>query len=428
MYRSEIRDPVHGYIYITELEREIIDTIYIQRLHNIKQLGGAYLTYPGAVHTRFTHSIGTMYLADIFSEALKRQEIINEDDKVRLRLAALLHDIGHGPFSHLYEEITIKYLGKTHEDLTKWIIVNSEIKDIISKYGFNYKEISELCVGRSLTSKRFLNEAISGPVDVDKLDFLVRDSYFTGVEYGYIDVQRLLNSITVINEHLAINAASISALEAYLIARYEMFKAVYYHRTVRSANLMLIKIMDYARDYLGLTSFSTPEEYSRLYDSSILLIANFVKEKDENLRKALTLYNLFRERKLLKCAFEILVHVKNKFVSELFTLEKLRREIEEEIERKAHVPPDSVFIDVPTLPSIPLSRYQADPMEIMIFNEKADREKAFRKLSNVSELASALKLYLNVIRVYTFPEYRSEVAKATNEIFGFHQYSNRDNL
>ncbi len=425
MYWSEIRDPVHGYVSITELERKIIDTVYIQRLHNIKQLGGAYLTYPGAVHTRFIHSIGTMYLVSILSEVLKRQEIISEDDKIKLRLAALLHDVGHGPFSHLYEEIAIKYLGKTHEDLATWIIVNSEIKDIISKYGFNYKEISELCVGRSLTSKRFLNEAIAGPIDVDKLDFLIRDSYFTGVEYGYIDVQRLLNSITVVNDHLVIDTASISALEAYIIARYEMFKAVYYHRTVRSANLMLIKIMDYARDYLGLISFSTPEEYSRLYDSSILLMMNFVKEKDENLSKALTFYNLLRERKLLKCAFEVLVHVKNKFVSELFTLEKLRKEIEEEIERKAHVPPDSVFIDVPTLPSIPLSKHQADPMEIMIFSERVNGEKIFRKLSSVSELASALKLYLNVIRVYTFPEYRNEVAKATNEVFGISPISNR---
>lgn len=425
MYWSEIRDPVHGYISITELEKEIIDTTYIQRLHNIKQLGGAYLTYPGAVHTRFIHSIGAMHLAGILSRALKKQEIIDKDDEAKLRLAALLHDIGHGPFSHLYEEVAVKYLGKTHEDLATWIIINSEIKDIISKYGFDYKEISRLCVGRDSTSKQFLNEAIAGPVDVDKLDFLVRDSYFTGVEYGYVDVQRLLNSTTIIDDHLAVDIASISALEAYIIARYEMFKAVYYHRTVRSANLMLIKIMDYAKDYLGLTSFSTPEEYSRLCDSLILSKMNFVEGKDENLKKALTFYNLFRERKLLKCAFETLVHVKNKFISGLFTLEKLRKELEEEIERKAHIPSGSVFIDVPTLPSIPLSRHQIDPMEITIFSEKADGVKVSRKLSSVSELASALKLYLNVIRVYTFPEYRNEVSKAATEVFGLSSISGK---
>src|SRR5712692_9930340 len=120
---SDIRDPVHGYIFVTDLERELIDTAIFQRLHNIRQLAGAQLCYPGADHTRFGHSLGVMHLAGLLSERLVDQGYLDSDTVQEMRLAGLLHDIGHGPFSHIYEEISLKHLGKNQEDLSTWLVM-----------------------------------------------------------------------------------------------------------------------------------------------------------------------------------------------------------------------------------------------------------------------------------------------------------------
>ena len=184
---TQIRDPVHGYIYANELECKIIDSPVFQRLRKIRQLGTAHLTYPGALHTRFEHCIGSMYLAKRAANHLKSQEIINEDMSNELSIAALLHDIGHGPFSHLFEEV-LHEKGMTHENITDRIIRETEIADILSRFGVNVKKFSNLCVGTSKNHPRFMNDIIAGFLSVDSMDYLLRDSYFSGVEYGKVDV------------------------------------------------------------------------------------------------------------------------------------------------------------------------------------------------------------------------------------------------
>ena len=140
---TQIRDPVHGYIYVNELECKIIDSPVFQRLRKIRQLASAHLTYPGALHTRFEHCIGSMHLAKRAANHLKSQEIINKDLSNELSIAALLHDIGHGPFSHLFEEV-LHEKGMTHENITDRIIRETEIADILSKFGVNVKKFSNL--------------------------------------------------------------------------------------------------------------------------------------------------------------------------------------------------------------------------------------------------------------------------------------------
>ncbi|HID16473.1 MAG TPA: HD domain-containing protein, partial [Candidatus Atribacteria bacterium] len=323
----EIRDPIHGYIFISELEKRIIDTHIFQRLRRIKQLGGAYLTYPGAEHTRFGHSLGAMHLAGVVGEHLANLGLIKEDEIEYLRIAALLHDIGHGPFSHVYEDISIKYLGKDHEDLTYWLITESEIKDILNDYGLDVEEVATLAISKKNSEKmKILDQVISSQYDVDKMDFLVRDSHFTGVQYGLVDIFRIIHSLDVINGKLAVEIpGALYALESFLIARYEMFKAVYYHRSVRSANLMLSEAMNLAREYLGIIGFKTPEEYILFDDGYIITKIRELKQtKEKELKQAYKLIEMYTKRELLKCAYEITVHTKNKFLASILTIERLR--------------------------------------------------------------------------------------------------------
>jgi HD superfamily phosphohydrolase len=191
-YWGEIKDPVHGYVYITEAEKEIIDSYPVQRLRRLRQLAGAEYVYPGANHTRFEHSIGVMYLAGKVAENPNISQIISEEEAEAVRIAGLLHDVGHGPFSHVFEHLLTKKLNKTHEDITAWIIKYSELKDLLGGLGYKAEDIAELAVGSlAVRGKAFLNQIIRSSIDVDKLDFVVRDTYHTGAEYGFVDVFRL---------------------------------------------------------------------------------------------------------------------------------------------------------------------------------------------------------------------------------------------
>ncbi|MEM2136643.1 MAG: HD domain-containing protein [Candidatus Methanomethylicia archaeon] len=418
--RIEIRDPIHGYIFANELEREIIDTDVFQRLRRINQLGMSYLTYPGAEHKRFIHSIGVMHLAGEVGKHLSSLGLINNEDEQYIRLAALLHDLGHGPFSHTFEDTLVKYLNKTHEDMTVWLIRSTEIKDIVGKYGYDAEDLSQLAVGRRMHKlKPFLDEVIASPIDVDKMDFLIRDSHFTGVQYGLIDIKRLIFSLNVVSEHLAIEVpGALYALESFIIARYEMFKAVYYHRTVRSADVMMSRAMDLAAEILGINSIKEPEDYIKLDDAYVMIKLRELKDvNDERLRLAGKMISMLERRELLKCVYEATIYAKDKYMSSILSKDHVRRGLEKEIANKAKIPEEEVFIDVPTLPSIPYSPKQLNPMEIYVY-EEIDGRNELRMLSEISNIANVLKGYLDVLRVYTFPQHRESVKKASMEIFG----------
>lgn len=178
-----IKDPIYGYIRLTETERRVLDTGPVQRLRRIRQLSGAEYAYPAATHTRFEHVLGTMYLAGVVTENLPVK--LSEGEKKAVKVAALLHDVGHAPFSHLFEPILQRYVGKTHEDMSTNIVLDSELSSVLEGEGLDPKIISRLCVGRLGDSKRaYLDQIIRSSVDVDKMDFVLRDSYHTGTGTG----------------------------------------------------------------------------------------------------------------------------------------------------------------------------------------------------------------------------------------------------
>ena len=206
---GEITDPIHRYIRFSEIERDIVDTLVFQRLRRIRQLAGAHLVYPSAQHSRFEHSIGTMHVAGYAGETLFAKGYFDDEDKIQqLRLAALLHDIGHGPFSHLFEEVLVARHNVNHEDMGKQIISHSEINDVLGKHGYNSSDICKLSFGQS--EIKFFNEIIAGGLSADMMDYLPRDGLFTGVEYGKIDYHRLISSFEVATDgHLAINRSAL---------------------------------------------------------------------------------------------------------------------------------------------------------------------------------------------------------------------------
>ncbi len=412
-YWGEIKDPVHGYIYITSNEKKIIDSAPEQRLRRLRQLAGSEYVYPGANHTRFEHCIGVMYLA---GKALENPNIsghVNEEENDATRIAALLHDVGHGPFSHVFEQLLVKDLDKTHEDITSWIIEKSEVGDKLKKMGFNPNEISKLAVGKlQKPGKAFLDQVISSAVDVDKQDFIVRDTFHTGAEYGFIDIFRLIHALDVFGENLAVDLGALSALEAFIIARIESFKSIYFHRVGRAAQIMLATAMEKANEELALTGFKTPEEYLEMDDYTVWTAL-------KKCTKSRQIIANLEQRKMLKCAYERTFYQKDTMISNIFGRQSYRQQIQNEIAREANVETDSVIIDVPTVPSVPYHHaVLMEKMEIPVFSKTQAGTKTLCRLSDISQIFETLKGFINILRVYTQEDTRDQVEKATTKVLG----------
>jgi len=412
-YWGEIKDPVHGYVYITEAEKEVIDSFPVQRLHRLRQLAGAEYVYPGANHTRFEHSIGVMYLAGLLSENPNLSQHLSEDEAQILRIAALLHDVGHGPFSHIFEHLLHKFLDKNHEDLTTWVVQKSELSDVLNRLGYDPQMIGRLAVGMLHKSgKAFMDQVIRSAVDVDKLDFIVRDTHHTGAAYGYVDIFRLIHMLDIIDENLAVDLGALSALESFILARIESFKSIYFHRVSRAVQIMIAIAMEEARDELGLVDFKSVEEYLAFNDYTVWTML-------KNCKKSRGLIENLERRKLLKCAYDQTFYVRDKTVSSIFSVEEIRDEMTEKIASAAGVDPRLVVIDVPTLPSVPYRHsILLEPMEIPVFNKTRDGKKVPQRLSDVSKIFDVLKGFINILRVYTVEEHREKVGLAAAKLLG----------
>lgn len=223
-----MRDPIHGNMRFTETERKLIDSPQMQRLRGIRQLAMAHLVYPGAHHTRFEHSLGTCHLADRMALALN----LKKDARRRLRLAALLHDVGHIAFSHESEEVTKSRLGN-HEEIGRRMIASGPLAEIIEGED-DPKKVAEWAGGASFGA------LIAGDIGADRMDYLLRDAHYTGVAYGVIDTDRVIATVDwVRGRGLAVKRSGLEAVESLLLARFEMFSTVYMHHTVRIASAML---------------------------------------------------------------------------------------------------------------------------------------------------------------------------------------------
>ncbi|MGA7898537.1 MAG: HD domain-containing protein [Nitrososphaeraceae archaeon] len=403
---GEITDPIHKHIRFTEAEHDILDSQMFQRLRRIRQLAGAHLIYPSAQHSRFEHSLGTMHIAGYAGETLLSKGYLESEEEIQeLRLAALLHDIGHGPFSHLFEEVLNEKSRKNHEDIGKEIILKSEISDIISRYGYDSSTVSNLSCGQSKI--KFLNEIIAGSLSADIMDYLPRDGMFTGAEYGNIDYHRLVTSFQVVtNDQLALDRSALYSFESMLISRYEMFKAVYFHKTVRSAEVMLLHSMLLADEQLNLTDISL-ENFSELTDENVL--ERIISLKDQN-EIASNLATDYRSRRLLKCVYEKFLHRHDP------TFKKINRDTLNDlglrIAETAGVSGSSVFVDSSRASSMPLTPNKKEISSVVL----SDRRRAYEIPVSEIPIIDSITGFLNMLRVYTTAESRNPVEKCIRSV------------
>ncbi len=248
-----LNDPVYGFITLNKgILLNIVDHPYFQRLGRIKQLGLTYLVYPGAHHTRFHHAIGAAHLMEQAVQTLKDNGIlISNDEKKAVILAILLHDIGHGPFSHALENSFVT--GISHEEISKFFM-NS------LNHAFGGDLALAIEIFEDKYPKRFLHDLVSSQLDMDRLDYLKRDSFFTGVSEGVVSNQRIIKMFSVVNDEIVIKEKGIYSIEKFIVARRLMYWQVYLHKTVLSAEFLLAKILERARELLnsGSNLFTVP--------------------------------------------------------------------------------------------------------------------------------------------------------------------------
>ena len=263
--RKIINDPIYGFINIPgDFVFDIIEHPWFQRMRNIKQLGLTSFVYPGANHSRFQHSLGALHLMDMAVNTLRSKGVyISEEEAEATFIAILLHDIGHGPFSHALENSIIS--GINHEDLSLLLM---------NKLNERYEGKLNLAIEifRGTYHRRFLHELISGQIDMDRLDYLRRDSFFTGVIEGSVGSDRIIRMLNVVDDSLVIDEKGIYSLEKFLIARRLMYWQVYMHKTVLSSESLLVKILQRAREIAlsGYDLYTTPALRFFLYNNLCL--------------------------------------------------------------------------------------------------------------------------------------------------------------
>ncbi|MBX3170528.1 MAG: HD domain-containing protein [Candidatus Eremiobacteraeota bacterium] len=290
------RDPVHGDIQLPHgVICELIDHPDFQRLRRIRQLGVCYSTFHGAEHSRFQHTLGACWLAfQVLRNWTWQQQVELSPQEVQATLCAvLLHDVGHGPFSHALEHV---FTGVDHESIG-WELIRTRFRSVLERHGVEPEMV--LSILRGDYPRRLLHELISGQLDVDRMDYLQRDSLFTGTRYGLFDVQRILSSLTAVYdlergcEVLAVEAKAIEAVEAFLFSRYFMHWQVYFHRAVRAAEFLLRSILQRARA-LYLRRLQVPESLRFLFEGGSGLtpafLAGFIASDDSDILQAIKLW------------------------------------------------------------------------------------------------------------------------------------------
>jgi len=331
-----VRDPLWNNIRLEPEALAVVDTPAVQRLRYVRQLGHAFLVYPGATHTRFEHALGTYHLARRVVAQLDELEGRRPDpaEGLAVRIAALLHDIGHYPFSHALEEAGLPY----HEDLAARHLTSGPLAAALERLGVPAARLLPLIQG---TGASPLGAIVASSLDVDKLDYLSRDATMCGVPYGVIDVDRLLTSLTLADGRLALHAKGLAALESLLFAKYQMYRNVYWHHAVRSATAMFKRLV---RRAIAAGRVS-PETVAVATDDGL---THELEQHDlTGLAAAL------RERRLAKRALDLAgTDLPAATATWPASDPDLLQQVEERLAREAGLGPDELFLDFPAKPGM----------------------------------------------------------------------------
>ena len=409
-----IRDSIHGNIRFNDIFLDLLKTPELQRLGSIKQLGLAHLVFPGAHHTRIEHSFGAFHMASQIAEAID----LNEEEKKTVKCAALLHDIGHGPFSHTLESILRSSLSVDHVDLTQKLI-NGEysifqedekqfaqstktVADILQSNNIDTETITQMIKGTKNT-KPYLTQVLNSVIDVDQLDYLLRDAYYTGVAYGMIDTQRFVQTVRIYENQLALNRKGVGVVENVLMARALMYSSVYYHKTVRIAELMLSRALEMLPDLHPFNFFS-------MTDAELVM---HLKQQESFQHSLIT---RLKYRQLFKQAYVLSNHQipeeRKKVISSLEE-NQIRREKETEFEERLHIPKGHIIIDVP-VPDLHQAEPRIQQTDIPIID--GEISKTLQEYTPVAEAIRMRSIPDWEVMIITDDSYRKKVSDHAEKI------------
>jgi HD superfamily phosphohydrolase len=403
-----IRDPIHGNIEVENIFISLLESPEIQRLYNIKQLGLAHLVFPGAHHSRLEHSLGAYYLAYQAAQHLK----LNKQELTHVAIAALLHDIGHGPFSHTLESILLDKFGVDHIDLTELlisgkstiftdnehdIIPTKPVYEILTNESIHPKTIINIIRGTN-TQTPYLSQLLTSTIDVDQLDYLIRDAHYTGVAYGLIDIQRFLQTLCINNNQLAVSRKGVSVVENIIMARALMYTSVYFHKTVRIAELMLSKACELLQD-------PDPFLLFRMTDAEIM---QYLRHAGSYQNEIVT---RLKYRRLFKQAYNIQIADATEEQKDLIrSLESSQQRHEKELELsdKLDIPKGHIIIDIPR-PELLRAEPRINQTGITILDNNTPKS-----LDTYTPIAQAVRNRMTPdwsLMVITDEKYRDIVAK-----------------
>jgi HD superfamily phosphohydrolase len=383
---NTIKDSVHDHIEVGGVARDLLDTPTVQRLRRIKQLGTVTLVYPSANHTRFEHSLGVYHLAN---EALTHLNIEGQQAE-RVRAAALLHDVGHGPYSHNLEHLVHRKTGKWHDDVHE-LLGEGAVARVLAEHGLNPDAVADLVAGDGK-----LGQVVSGELDVDRMDYLVRDAHHTGVPYGTIDHERLVRELRFVDGQLVLAEGNVQTAESLLVARALMTPTVYGHHTARIGKSMLRR----AAERL-LETGDVDAETLRRWDDYDLIVA--LRTTDET---AATADRLDRRDLFKRAVWAEMGDVPESLID---TDHDEIREAEREVAAEAEVDHADVVLDVPGRPEM------AESTSRVVVNGEV------RTLGDQSTLVSALRAVQQDqwrLGVYAPDDVSERVGHAASRVLG----------
>ncbi|GAB3665947.1 HD domain-containing protein [Halopiger thermotolerans] len=381
-----IKDSVHDHLQVEGVARDLLDTPLVQRLRGISQLGTVSLVYPSANHTRFEHSLGVYHLA---CKALEQLGIEGRRAD-RVQAAALLHDVGHGPFSHNLESLTHRRTGRYHDDVDD-LLVDGTVGDVLRDHDLDPERIAGLIAGEG----RF-GQLVSGELDVDRMDYLVRDAHHTGVPYGTIDHERLVRELTFVDGELVLDEGNVQAAESLLVARALMNPTVYSHSVARISKAMLRRAAERLLERTDLDA----ETLQRMDDADLIVALRSCEETQEFSRR-------LDERDLYKRA--VWAEIDDVPGGVIESDHESVREFEREIADRAAVDQEYVILDIPSRPSMTESTTR-----VMVNGD-------IRRLGQQSPLVEALRAAQYSqwrLGVYSPPEIRERVGRAAVDVLG----------
>jgi HD superfamily phosphohydrolase len=377
---TTIKDSVHDHIEIHGVARELLDTPPVQRLRRISQLGTVTLVYPSANHTRFEHSLGVYYLADSALDHLGIEGVQAE----RVRAAAILHDVGHGPYSHNIEEVIYRHTGKYHDEVHD-LIGSGPVARVLSDAGINPDHVADLIAGEGE-----LGQLVSGELDVDRMDYLVRDAHHTGVPYGTIDHERLTRELRFVDGDLVLDEGNVQTAESLLLARALMNPTVYTHHVARISKAMLRRGAERVIDVGDVD----PETLRRMDDHELNVTLRECESTSEIARR-------LDDRDLFKRAIWAELDAVPGDLLDAGPAEL--RSFERAIADAANVDADAVILDVPAKPSM-----KESSSRVLVNGE-------VRRLDQQSTLVSALRVAQHDqwrMGIYAPPEKSERVGNA----------------